>query len=56
MNYHFVSDVIAGGFVGAIVGTYTVQCTGLREEPLPAAKPAGTIDATNSDERRGIVL
>jgi membrane-associated phospholipid phosphatase len=24
MNYHFVGDVVAGGFVGAIVGTYVV--------------------------------
>jgi membrane-associated phospholipid phosphatase len=23
MNYHFVGDVIAGGFIGGIVGTYT---------------------------------
>jgi membrane-associated phospholipid phosphatase len=29
MNYHFVSDVIAGGFVGAIVAAYTACCTGL---------------------------
>jgi hypothetical protein len=29
MNYHFVSDVIAGGFVGSIVGAYTTYCTGL---------------------------
>jgi membrane-associated phospholipid phosphatase len=29
MNYHFVSDVIAGGFVGAIVAAYTAYCTGL---------------------------
>jgi membrane-associated phospholipid phosphatase len=30
-NYHFVGDVIAGGFVGGIVGTYTAHCTGLGE-------------------------
>jgi membrane-associated phospholipid phosphatase len=29
MNYHFVSDVIAGSFVGAIVAAYTASCTGL---------------------------
>jgi membrane-associated phospholipid phosphatase len=29
MNYHFVSDVIAGGFVGAIVATYTAYGTRL---------------------------
>jgi hypothetical protein len=29
MNYHFVSDVIAGGFVGAIVAAYTACCAGL---------------------------
>ena len=29
MDYHFVGDVIAGGFVGGIVGVYTVQYSGL---------------------------
>jgi membrane-associated phospholipid phosphatase len=29
MDYHFVSDVIAGGFVGGIVGAYTTYFTGL---------------------------
>jgi hypothetical protein len=29
MDYHFVGDVVAGGFVGGIVGTYTAYCTGL---------------------------
>jgi membrane-associated phospholipid phosphatase len=29
LNYHFVSDVIAGGFVGSIVGAYTVCCIGV---------------------------
>ncbi len=29
MNYHFVGDVIAGGFVGAIVGTYAAYFCGL---------------------------
>jgi membrane-associated phospholipid phosphatase len=28
MNYHFVSDVIAGGFVGGIVGAYSASCIG----------------------------
>jgi membrane-associated phospholipid phosphatase len=28
MNYHFVSDVIAGGFVGAIVGVYSTRLAG----------------------------
>jgi membrane-associated phospholipid phosphatase len=43
MNYHFVGDVIAGGFVGGIVGTYTAHCCGLREQfcsvPHLAAPP-----------------
>jgi len=26
IDYHFVGDVIAGGFVGGIVGTYTFHC------------------------------
>ncbi len=30
MNYHFVGDAIAGGFVGAIVGAYTAQLFRLR--------------------------
>jgi membrane-associated phospholipid phosphatase len=29
MNYHFVGDVIAGGFVGGIVGAYTAHFAGL---------------------------
>ncbi len=29
MNYHFVSDVIAGGFLGALVGVYTAHLGGL---------------------------
>jgi hypothetical protein len=29
MVYHFVGDVIAGGFVGGIVGAYTAHYTGL---------------------------
>ncbi|MBY0521889.1 MAG: phosphatase PAP2 family protein [Gemmataceae bacterium] len=33
MDYHFVSDVIAGGFVGAIVGAYTAHFCGLDERP-----------------------
>lgn len=30
MNYHFVSDVIAGSFVGGIVGTFAVLLSGWR--------------------------
>jgi membrane-associated phospholipid phosphatase len=29
MNYHFVGDVVAGGFIGGLVGTYTAACCGL---------------------------
>ena len=29
MNYHFVGDVVAGGFIGALVGTYTAYFCGL---------------------------
>ncbi len=32
MNYHFVGDVIAGGFVGGIVGTYIAHYSGLGED------------------------
>ena len=41
MNYHFVGDVVAGGFVGALVGTYTAYCCGLaasRERQRPEGK------------------
>src|SRR5262249_45727569 len=44
MDYHFVGDVIAGGFVGGIVGAYTARYTGLggpgRGVPDPAAPPS----------------
>ncbi|MBX3438312.1 MAG: phosphatase PAP2 family protein [Planctomycetaceae bacterium] len=33
MNYHFVGDVVAGGFVGAIVGAWTAEFTGPRSTP-----------------------
>ena len=31
MDYHFVGDVIAGGFIGAIVGVYATYIAGLGE-------------------------
>jgi membrane-associated phospholipid phosphatase len=40
MDYHFVGDVIAGAFVGSIIGAYTAHCTGLAEAPMP---PAGRL-------------
>ena len=42
MNYHFVGDVVAGGFVGGIVGAYAAQYSGLARhaEPSAAADPA----------------
>jgi hypothetical protein len=42
MDYHFVGDVIAGGFVGGVVGAYTAHYTGLgprRAMPHPAGPP-----------------
>ncbi len=33
MDYHFVGDVVAGGFVGGIVGVYAAQCAGVGGEP-----------------------
>jgi membrane-associated phospholipid phosphatase len=39
MDYHFVGDVIAGGFVGAIVGAYTSRYTRLAG-PQPARSAA----------------
>lgn len=41
MNYHFAGDVIAGAFVGGIVGAFTAHFCGLREECSPATCPAG---------------
>jgi membrane-associated phospholipid phosphatase len=35
MDYHFVGDVIAGGFLGAIVGTYTACLCGLGQGTGP---------------------
>lgn len=29
MDYHYVGDVVAGGFIGGLVGTYTAYCCGL---------------------------
>ncbi|HEY8503613.1 MAG TPA: phosphatase PAP2 family protein [Gemmataceae bacterium] len=36
MNYHFVGDVTAGGFVGGIVGAYAAHFAGLAGAPAPA--------------------
>ena len=41
MNYHFVSDVIAGGFVGSIVAAYTTYCIGLAGPNPPPPDAAG---------------
>src|SRR5262249_45936218 len=50
MDYHFVGDVIAGGFVGGIVGAYTARCTGLggphRLVPHPAGPPNEALQPT----------
>jgi membrane-associated phospholipid phosphatase len=35
MNYHFVGDVIAGGFVGGIVAMYMAHFCGLRRDSPP---------------------
>jgi membrane-associated phospholipid phosphatase len=40
MDYHFVGDVIAGGFVGGIVGAYTATYAGLGGD-LPVASERG---------------
>lgn len=43
MNYHFVSDVIAGGFIGGIVGAYTVclcEPEMARDSTSPPADPS----------------
>jgi membrane-associated phospholipid phosphatase len=38
MNYHFVGDVVAGGFVGAVVGVYAAHFANVTP---PAASPSG---------------
>jgi membrane-associated phospholipid phosphatase len=37
MNYHFVGDVVAGGFLGALVGVFTAKACGLGNDALPAS-------------------
>jgi membrane-associated phospholipid phosphatase len=37
MNYHFVGDVIGGGFVGGIVGAYTAYGCGVGAQPSKGA-------------------
>jgi len=39
LNYHFVSDVIAGAFVGAIIAAYAVHlaCFPCHAEPFSVA-------------------
>jgi membrane-associated phospholipid phosphatase len=39
MNYHFVSDVIAGGLVGYIIGVYAVSLAGLEYPPASSPPP-----------------
>jgi membrane-associated phospholipid phosphatase len=39
MDYHFVGDVIAGGFVGSIVGVYTARYSGLFRHAEQGATP-----------------
>ena len=50
MNYHFLGDVIAGGFAGGVVGTYTAHCCGLTEKPCPA--PKGKVRSMSADQVR----
>ena len=42
MDYHFVGDVVAGAFVGGIVGMYTAHYCGLGEQLGPRATPSGS--------------
>jgi hypothetical protein len=54
MNYHFVGDVVAGAFVGGIVGAYTATGCGLgKAASEPGAPATGTrspvADAPGSD-------
>jgi membrane-associated phospholipid phosphatase len=45
MNYHFVGDVIAGGFVGAIVGVYAAHGFGLAKPPPLADGPPRPVES-----------
>jgi membrane-associated phospholipid phosphatase len=55
MNYHFVGDVIAGGFVGAIVGVYVAHGFGLVEKRLGQGRPCRPARYTPEHNREGIL-
>jgi len=40
MNYHFVGDVIAGSFLGAIVGSYCSLLANLTKRPIDLSRPS----------------
>ncbi|WP_197440025.1 phosphatase PAP2 family protein [Calycomorphotria hydatis] len=42
MDYHFVGDIIAGGILGSIVGTYTSKFCGLMEDKATPADSYGS--------------
>ncbi len=41
MNYHFVSDVIAGGVIGGVVGAYVAHGCGLAQQSVMFAQSEG---------------
>ncbi|HQR07495.1 MAG TPA: phosphatase PAP2 family protein [Gemmatales bacterium] len=45
MNYHFVSDVIAGTFIGSIVGTYAARLSGI-DYGIPSMVPVTSTTTT----------
>jgi len=49
MNYHFVGDVIAGGFVGGLVGTWTAHFCGLGPTAPGALSPCENGPAGHSN-------
>src|SRR5439155_121997 len=48
MNYHFVGDTIAGGFLGSVIGTLTVTSFGIREGVRSTREVGGPPAAPNA--------
>jgi membrane-associated phospholipid phosphatase len=44
MDYHFVGDVVAGGFIGAIVGTYLIHCINAGKTDAPVSNSVKPVE------------
>jgi membrane-associated phospholipid phosphatase len=51
MDYHFVSDVISGSVLGAIVGTYAAEIAQLRSRGASLGQTNSVVPPTQSDPR-----